>query len=379
MASLVIIFSFIFSFSAAGSTLFAQDTDVNLFSIFVVDCGTSVQLLDYKEAYEVDSNIRHNLEGSSSSDYMNAYLKIMKVFEPGREKVFRFWFQNLDKIRKFVRNTNFGDPKDQFSFVSWTGCTLKTLAKALPRSSQGKSLFIDEVLWSKLNPAGQAGAIFNYFLNIDYIFNNLNENTENTRFFNALIASDQFQSINAQSYPYYYSEILNFRKIYRHGLFFRVKSFLNGSSFSPKLDGHGNVLHGEYASNHYYFNEKNKRINEINFINAKGLSGRYSSSGFFEPIQEREFIIKDFSVDSKKNCLGKYRFTRNMISSFAPSIKLKMKLIGDEIKVLSAGGNFVLDNKRFLSMAFVGQEFVLKKEVIFEEQRFNDIVVELCR
>ncbi len=347
--------------------------DEKVLTIFAVDCGEKAYLLDFKEFYTMYPNEKLSIDEALVEDAFEKIIDKFKNFEEGRSFIFKQWFKRLRKKVKFVKNVNLGSYIDNTGFITWDGCEIRQMAKGININEEGKTLTIDEEIWNKLDSVHKAGAFLNYFFNIEYLLENENMLTLNTRYFNGLLSSDKFLSLNKNNYPYIYEFVLGYRYISFGGIFLEVKSYqdgLGGREYWIRFNDNGEVVFGEYTNNEYYFARDLKIY--IDFINAPSMKGRYGYSGQYKFDEEGYYIIDNFYLEKQDQCLGNL--------SLKGKRSLKLKIHRNKNKIVEALGEFHYLGYYYKRIVFDGEKFVVDQNSKLPDDftSYVNLEVETC-
>jgi hypothetical protein len=367
MALTVIVFSFFISFQL-------QAHESEDFSIHGVLCGDKFELLDYKELYDVDTSYKFDLTGSSVNDFLDSYLDRIKDFAPFRAVLYQDWRNQIDSKIKFVTNVNFGESRDQINFVQWNNCEIKILAKAQNPRSEGKSFYIDEDLWNKLSAKAKAGVYFNYFLNVEHIFYSDNDHTEFTRYFNALVASNVFITLNKSKdyFPLY--ELLDFKYVAWKGFLFRVYSLADGTgrTRSIRYNQVGDITIGTIIPPNSLFFSSSQLNFDLKFENEKNLKVEFWEPKMFKPNSLNEFRINDLKIKSKMDCLGPYDISK------VKYVDLTLKLVGDKLHIISVHGDMQYKGFVIEGIYLNKGKYEIKFDENTEVNQHHDILIKKC-
>jgi hypothetical protein len=357
-------------------SIFSIQTNANdekVLTIFAVDCGEKAYLLDYKEFYTMYPNENLSIDEGLVEDAFEKIIDKFKNFEEGRSFIFKQWFKRLKNKVKFVKNVNLGSYIDNTGFITWDGCEIRQMAKGININEEGKTLTIDEEIWNKLDSVHKAGAFLNYFLNIEYLLENENILTLNTRYFNGLLSSDKFVTLSKNDFPYIYEFVLGYRYISFGGIFLEVKSYPDGlgeREYWIRFNDDGEVIFGEYTNNEYYFARDLKIY--IDFINAPSLKGRYGYSGQYKFDEEGYYIIDNFYLEKQNQCLGNL--------SLKGKRSLKLKIHKNKNKIVEALGEFYYLGSYYKKIVFDGEKFVVDLNSKFPDDftSYVNLEVETC-
>tara|TARA_Y100000782_G_scaffold4962_1_gene5951 strand:+ start:204318 stop:205409 length:1092 start_codon:yes stop_codon:yes gene_type:complete len=334
-------------FSLFTTTLALAQTE-EVFSVHVYECEDKIELLDYKENYDINPEFNYNLGGGSVDEKIELLIKRMQSFEPLRAKMYKSWHQELKSKTRRLSGMDLGRPDDNFSFVNWDGCKIRVLAKGTDPSNEGKTLFIDQNLWSKLDNKTKAGAYFNIFLNIEHIVFNLQETTMNSRYLNALMASNQHSSLSPLEKLQLY-DLLEYTTVASYGLGFKLETFFNGRDFNMHYDEHGALRAGIYQTPKTFLNWTNVDLMP-KFINAKNFKlGHYY--GTFELGEDNTFEI-EATLPQQKNCLGKFDLSN------VNYVKLEVELSELGKLISKVHGRFKIGNKVFGTIEASDNSFI---------------------
>ncbi|MBG60291.1 MAG: hypothetical protein CME67_03360 [Halobacteriovoraceae bacterium] len=334
MAINVAIFSILFS--SLTHAFFGTE---EVFAVHVYKCGDKLELLDYKENYDVNPDLNYNLGGKSVDEKMELLFVRMESFEPLRAKMFRNWHEALKSKTRRLKFMNLGRPDDNFSFVNWNGCEIKVLAKATDPSKQGKTVFINQDLWTSLDAKAQSGAYFNILINIEHIVYKLQETTMNSRFLNAVLASDQVGSLIKNKSKLY--DVLEYDLVGAYGLGFKFNVFAgaNGIKYSLGFDNDGNLMHGRYETPMRNLNWTKLDLTP-KFINAPELDLRYYE-GSFNIKEDNNFEMSAQLSKQEINCLGNYNLSNVSFITIEAILNEKQK------EIVKVHGRFKIGNEAF--------------------------------
>jgi hypothetical protein len=362
----MILFVLISSFFI-NSISFADD---EVFSIFAMDCEDEVVLLDYKELYSLESSFKYDLSGNTEREIFDSYLQRFKKFDHGRSLVFNRWFEKIKTKTRFLRNVHLGQPDDFFNFPNWNNCKMKVLAKGQDINDEGMTLTINEDLWKRMNLQSKVGLYFNYFLNVDHILHRYNEDTERTRFFNALIASNQFEKIPYKEYPKMYEELLDFNSVSFYGLNFRVESFSggrNGRDYSIRFNEEGKLILGKNYVFGYTFDEES---NTVRFQNVPSFQGWIYGLMTFKYLPEQDQKIESFKLNKTAGCVGPYKIP------YQAYIELTYFLKNDKLYLKSIDSKLEFNNKVYNGIIQKNGKFILGPQLEGEQEA--KVKVEQC-
>lgn len=334
MAINVAIFSILFS--SLTHAFFGTE---EVFAVHVYKCGDKVELLDYKENYDVNPDLNYNLGGKSVDEKMNLLFNRMESFEPLRAKMFRSWHEALQSKTRRLKSMDLGRPDDSFSFVNWNGCEIKVLAKATDPNKWGKTLFINQDLWTSLDAKAQSGAYFNILINIEHIVYNLQKTTMNSRFLNAVLASNQLGSLIKNKEKLY--GVLEYDLVGAYGLGFKFNVFNGpyGIKYSLGFDSDGNLVHGRYESPMRKLNWTNLDLTP-KFFNAPKLDLRYYE-GSFNIEEDNKFEMSAHLSNQEDNCIGNYNLSNVSFITIEAILNEKKK------EIVKVHGRFKIGNKAF--------------------------------
>lgn len=348
------------------SLAFAQTEEV--FSVHVYECEDKIELVDYKENYDINPEFNYNLGGSSVDEKLELLITRMQDFEPLRAAMYRSWHEELKPKTRRLNGMNLGKPDDNFSFVNWDGCKIRVLAKGTDPSNEGKTLFIDHTLWSRLDNKTKAGAYFNIFLNIEHIVFNFQETTMNSRYLNALMASNQHKSLSPREKLQLY-DLLEYSTIASYGLGFKFESFFNGRDFNMHYDEDGVLRAGTFSAPKTFLNWTDLDLMP-KFTNAQNfkISHYYGS---FELSHNNTFEL-EASLPEHRNCLGNFDLVN------VKYVKLEVQLSDFGKLISKVYGRFKIGNTVFSTLESINGSFVPKNEVDSENDIFPAKEVGVC-
>ncbi len=273
------------------------------FSAYVLDCEDSVILLDYHELYNVESQYKYAVNATNKKERIEELLKRSKLLSDPKSKLFRDWLNNFENEVKFLRGINFGPLNDEFDFIVQEGCEIKTLFKAISPKNKGKSLFIELELWEKLDEVSQVGAIFNYLINLDYIYLHQKTNTIYSRFLNAFIASNRVGELAGFNLRSNLFKKLGYSFLYYDNHFYALKDSTN-YEFPFLVSSEGDLTHAHFESVPFYLQKFGYR-NEIKIQNINGLKFSLPLNMNFFVRENNQVRFRDVQLLSV--CIGKFR------------------------------------------------------------------------
>lgn len=306
----LIVSIFILQLSMAGRNYNPlQWVSKSQFSIFVLDCNDSAELLDYVELFKVESSYRYDLKEKDEQALFNElFTRVQNLSDP-RARQIKEWKRFLDEEVKFVKGINFGPLKDVFDFTVWDGCEIKTLAKVLPPYPDGKSIFIDQNLWDKLDSRSRVGFYFNYLINLDHIFVNRKENTSYSRFFNAYLASNRYIDASNLNEKVELYKRLKFPFLYHKGFFY--KSWDGDYDIDLEANERGEFIKGDLLPVPMSYEHLGYK-SHLTFKNIPGFTIKFWRGLHLSRRDDNIRYFRDTFVVS--GCLGKYKIPHDEVN-----------------------------------------------------------------
>ena len=327
------------------------------FSAFVMKCDERVELLDYYEVFDVESEYKNTLEHGDVDHIITQIISRMKMIAPEKAAHLLYWKKYFFKMVKFVKGMNFGPLKDEFDFIHNNDCEIKTLFKAIhPGLKKGKKIFIDQDLWDQLDNKSKAGAVVNYLINLEYVFMDDHEFTVYSRFLNGFLASDKVITLTNVYERSQFWKALDYDNFYYKGVFwsFKTERKKDYFQFDQNQDLYSGVIAIPLA-----------RYTRLGFTHQMVMSNVKDLVISF-PWKLDLFVgggltqtFKD--VELRSNCIGPY------------SLPLNTKL--DEVEFKFESGKFVVNKILLSNASYLGKKV---KELHFQGGEIK-VITELKR
>ncbi|MBP9707752.1 MAG: hypothetical protein KBD78_08905 [Oligoflexales bacterium] len=188
-------FEFIFSSDIRGNGGDTVDCDEDL-----KKSDTTRWLYDYVESRELRGiyNAVPNVLQDSVSDYLQAFLNRIAIHDPERAMRYTLasnqFLQKMQFVRFELKNIS-----DTGEIPVYFCNTAQTAVQVKPVTSQDKRYLIRKSHWDKMDNFNRAGLILHEIIYSDALMYG-HKNSFNTRYFNALVASDYLEKISKDKY-----------------------------------------------------------------------------------------------------------------------------------------------------------------------------------
>jgi hypothetical protein len=158
----------------------------------VVICKSTIRILDYEEADQL--NLKINMNKKNVIPYIDRVTSIIKKFKEVDKELSKQYLKRLETIIKeinFKDNVDLVDVKDSKHFMLPKGCALKQIAIKLTNAqikADGSkiSFIVDKSLWDKLDSNNKAGLILHEII-YEHFFILGEKNSVKARYMNSLI------------------------------------------------------------------------------------------------------------------------------------------------------------------------------------------------
>lgn len=165
---------------------------------YSVVCPNGAELLDYYEG-RVIRNFKLNLGPPELPvpDKIKILLDRLAARSPQRAARYRLQYNDFLKEARFLSNIDLGEIGDADPIVVPAGCKpVPTINQRTPDFPGDPRYIVKLEIWNLLNNDSKAGLILH-----ELIYRELQQETSiNTRYFNSLLASEQFETLDAKTY-----------------------------------------------------------------------------------------------------------------------------------------------------------------------------------